>query len=270
MALAWAAKFPPELFLLSSLFSLLSPPCASGLHVRRVFKVLVPHRLFKPPKLSIYNLETLDLKISATSRVEEAFFNQIVALSEAGLLVLANAKKNAIYDVHLEYGSNPVATRMDYIAEFTVTMLILSFTGTDDLLPNGKDLVQVYYVQTQAIEQCALDLSYKPTEIPLSISTPKPSAHDTGSESAPTVRHPVSSTSMDTTTSVEFSILSLESRPSLPTVTSNNDILCIAPTPLALSPRFSGKLSGSRSPTIGFEPGLMLDDNCGDKKVIGY
>ncbi|GFS31489.1 hypothetical protein Acr_00g0017670 [Actinidia rufa] len=46
-------------------------------------------------------------------------------------------------------------------------------------------------------------------------------------------------------------------------------ILRVASTP-ALSPRFSGKLSGSRSPTNGFEPGLMLDDHCGDQKVIEY
>ncbi|MGI4673499.1 hypothetical protein ACR2XN_28950, partial [Klebsiella pneumoniae] len=69
---------------------------------------------------------------SAAPRVEDVFFNQVVALSQAGLLLLANAKKNAIYAVHLEYGPNPAATRMDYIAEFTVTMPILSFTGTSD------------------------------------------------------------------------------------------------------------------------------------------
>ncbi|GFS31706.1 transducin/WD40 repeat-like superfamily protein [Actinidia rufa] len=248
--------------------------------------------------------QTLDLKSSAASRVEEAFFNQVVALSQAGILVLANAKKNAIYAVHLEYGPNPAATGMDYIAEFTVTMPILSFTGTSDLLPNGEHIVQVYCVQTQAIQQYALDLSQclpplldnvlleksdssvvrnvtcaeglasfepsesKPTEIPLPISAPKPSAHDSGSESASTVRHPVSST-METITLSEFSTLSLESRPPLPTVTSNNDISCIASTPLAPSSRLSGKLSGSRSPTNGFEPGLILDDH-GDQQVIEY
>ncbi|GFS45204.1 transducin/WD40 repeat-like superfamily protein [Actinidia rufa] len=242
--------------------------------------------------------QTLDLKSSATSRVEEVFFNQVVALSQAGLLVLANAKKNAIYAVHLEYGPNPAATRMDYIAEFTVTMPILSFTGTSDLLPNGEHIVQVYCVQTQAIQQYALDLSQclpplldnvlleksdssavrnvnsteglaslepsgsKPTEIPLSISAPKPSVHDSGSESAPTVRHPMSSP-IETITSSEFS------RPSLPTVTGNNDISCIASTPLAPSPRLSGKLSGSRSPTNGFEPGLILDER-GDQQIIEY
>ncbi|KAL7186813.1 hypothetical protein ACSBR2_028521 [Camellia fascicularis] len=251
--------------------------------------------------------QTLDLKSSAESRVEEVFFNQVVALSQAGILLLANAKKNAIYAVHLEYGPNPSATRMDYIAEFTVTMPILSFTGTSDLLPHGVHIVQVYCVQTQAIQQYALDLSQclpppldnvvserldssflrdvtstegfatmepyvsKPTEIPLSSSAPKASIHDTGSESALTVRHPLRSPSMEAATSAEFTTLSMESRPtSIPNVSSNDDIPCVASPPLPLSPRVSRKLSGFRSPTNGFEPGLVLDDSGGDQEVSEY
>ncbi|CAN1178434.1 Varicose-related protein [Linum perenne] len=101
--------------------------------------------------------QTLTLMSSAAS-IEDTFFNQAVALPRAGLFLLANAKKNAIYAVHLEYGPYPAATRMDYIAEFTVTMPILSLTGTSDSLPNGEHIVQVYCVQTQAIQQYALDL----------------------------------------------------------------------------------------------------------------
>ena len=48
----------------------------------------------------------------------------MLALSKSGLLLLENAKKNAIYVVHLEYGSNSATTCMDYIAEFTITMPI--------------------------------------------------------------------------------------------------------------------------------------------------
>ncbi|GJS05930.1 hypothetical protein Tco_0362726 [Tanacetum coccineum] len=76
------------------------------------------------------------------------------------LLLLANAKKNAIYVVHLEYGPNPEATHMDYIAEFTMTMPILSFVGTSDILAHGDQIVHVYCVQTQAIQQYALDVSH--------------------------------------------------------------------------------------------------------------
>ncbi|KAM5552916.1 hypothetical protein ABKV19_025245 [Rosa sericea] len=98
---------------------------------------------------------TLELKGSAQPRVEDAFFNQVIALSQAGLLLLANAKKNAIYAVHLDLGGEPASTCMDYIAEFTVAMLILSFTGTS-ISPHGE---QIYCVQTQAIQQYAMDLS---------------------------------------------------------------------------------------------------------------
>ncbi|CAN0890940.1 Varicose-related protein [Linum grandiflorum] len=101
--------------------------------------------------------QTLTLMSSAAS-LEDTFFNQAVALPRAGLFLLANAKKNAIYAVHIEYGPCPAATRMDYIAEFTVTMPILSLTGTSDSLLNGEHIVQVYCVQTTAIQQYALDL----------------------------------------------------------------------------------------------------------------
>ncbi|KAA8523509.1 hypothetical protein F0562_009932 [Nyssa sinensis] len=251
--------------------------------------------------------QTLELKSSAETRVEEAFFNQVVALSQAGLLLLANARKNAIYAVHLEYGPNPAATRMDYIAEFTVTMPILSFTGTSDLLPHGERIVQVYCVQTQAIQQYALDLcrclppplenvvldrqdssvfrdaastegfatlepsGSKTAEMPLASSAPKPSIQESSSENASMVRHPVGSSSTDAATSLEFATSSMESKPiSLPTVTSDNDIACVASPPLPLSPRLSRKLSGFRSPTNSFEPGPSLNDRGGDQQVIEY
>lgn len=99
--------------------------------------------------------QTLLLKSTAEPRAEDAFFNQVLALPRAGLILLANAKRNAIYAVHIEYGPYPAATHMDYIAEFTVTMPILSLTGTSD---DGEHVVQVYCVQTQAIQQYALDL----------------------------------------------------------------------------------------------------------------
>ncbi|GKD06321.1 hypothetical protein Tco_1181295 [Tanacetum coccineum] len=73
------------------------------------------------------------------------------------LLLLANAKKNAIYVVHLEYGPNPEATHMDYIAEFTVTMPILSFQYALDVshsLPPPFD--------TAAYERQDSTLSYEP------------------------------------------------------------------------------------------------------------
>ncbi|KAL3508319.1 hypothetical protein ACH5RR_027720 [Cinchona calisaya] len=251
--------------------------------------------------------QTLELKSSAEARIEEAFFNQVVALSQAGLLLLANAKKNAIYVVHLDYGPNPASSRMDYVAEFTVTMPILSFTGTSDLLPHGEQIVQVYCVQTQAIQQYALDLSQclppplenatfdrsdstvsrgtisgdgfvssepsesRATEIPLSGSAPKFSIRDIGSENAALMTNPVSSASIELTTSQDFVASSMESKPvSLPVVTANADIASIASPPLPLSPRLSRNLSGLRSPLKSLEAGSLLSDRSGDSKVIEY
>ncbi|KAG6756841.1 hypothetical protein POTOM_040284 [Populus tomentosa] len=101
--------------------------------------------------------QTLELKSSAEPRVEEAFCNQVVALSQMGLILLANAKRNAIYAVHLDYGPNPASTHMDCISEFTVTMPILSLTGMSDV-QHGQSVAQVYCVQTQAIQQYTLEL----------------------------------------------------------------------------------------------------------------
>ncbi|XP_055824129.1 enhancer of mRNA-decapping protein 4-like [Solanum dulcamara] len=247
---------------------------------------------------------TLELKSSAEANVEEAFFNQVVALSQAGLLLLANAKKNAIYAVHLEYGPNPEATRMDYIAGFTVTIPILSFTGTSDLLPHGEQIVQVYCVQTQAIQQYALDLSQclppptesvafertesgisrdaasiegfapvdppgsKQQEFPLSSSAPKSSVHEIGSENSPTARYSTSTAPTELTTSQEFASSLLETKSStLPSVTSNSDIAPSASPPPPLSPKLSRKLSGFRGPSNSFGADTSDHDQVGNQKV---
>ncbi|XP_015881518.3 enhancer of mRNA-decapping protein 4 [Ziziphus jujuba] len=246
--------------------------------------------------------QTLDLKSSAEPRIEEAFFNQVVALPQAGLLLLANAKKNAIYAVHLEYGPNPVSTRMDYIAEFTVTMPILSFTGTS-ISPHGEHIVQVYCVQTQAIQQYALDLSQclppplenvgldksdstvsrdatsvdgfatldptgaKSSEIPGIASAFKP----TGSENAIAGRYPVSSNTVEVPTSKETATWNTELKPAaLTPATSDAEIVCVPSPPLPLSPRLSGKLSGLRSPADNFEPGPSFNEHAGDQTVNDY
>ncbi|WVZ73893.1 hypothetical protein U9M48_022150 [Paspalum notatum var. saurae] len=103
--------------------------------------------------------QTLELVSSLEPRAEEAFFNQVAVLSQASLILLANAKKNAIYAVHVEYGPDPASTRLDYIADFTVAMPILSLTGTHENQSDGEQVVQVYCVQTMAIQQYGLDLS---------------------------------------------------------------------------------------------------------------
>ncbi|XP_022716290.1 enhancer of mRNA-decapping protein 4-like isoform X2 [Durio zibethinus] len=230
--------------------------------------------------------QTLELRSSAESRVEDAFFNQVVALSRAGLFLLANAKKNAIYAVHIDYGPNPAATRMDYISEFTVTMPILSLTGTSDSLPGGEHTVQVYCVQTQAIQQYALDLSQclppplentdlektdsnvacvfdamnsdgsvsqelshgsKPTEMTPSSAIPMSPINSSSSEGAAMGPQKLSSSEV---TSISESIVSgMESKPSaLPSHLSAENMQNSSP-PLPLSPRLSRKSSGFGSPS---------------------
>ncbi|KAF4391367.1 hypothetical protein G4B88_016677 [Cannabis sativa] len=230
--------------------------------------------------------QTLELKSSTEPRVEDAFFNQVVALPQAGLLLLANAKKNAIYAVHLEYGPNPVATRMDYIAEFTVTMPILSFTGAS-ISPHGEHILQVFCVQTQAIQQYALDLSQcLPPPIENSaldrsesnvsrdratvegfpeISPLKPTAQASNSESA--MRYPVGS-SIEATSSKEIMTRSTEVKSvGLTPTASDADIVCAPSPPLPLSPRLSGKLSGFRTPLDTFESGTSFSDHASGEQA---
>ncbi|KAM1998432.1 hypothetical protein ACFX1R_006817 [Malus domestica] len=225
--------------------------------------------------------QTLELKSSSEPRVEEAFFNQVIALSQAGLLLLANAKKNAIYAVHLEFGSDPASTRMDYIAEFTVTMPILSFTGTS-ISSHGEQIVQVYCVQTLAIQQYALELlkclpppldnvgleksdsnisrdaigaegylsGSKPTEALLANSSPKPAVQESSSEGA--------------AANTESRLVSFAS------ATSDSDAVFVASPPITLSPKLSGKFSGIRSPADSSEAGRTLNDHGGDQLVNDY
>ncbi|KVI10269.1 WD40 repeat-containing protein [Cynara cardunculus var. scolymus] len=225
--------------------------------------------------------QTLELKSFAEPRVEDAFFNQVVALSQAGLLLLANAKKNAIYAVHLEYGPNPESTRMDYIAEFTVTMPILSFTGTSHLLLHGEHIVQVYCVQTQAIQQYALDLSQcLPPPIydvvhEKSGSTEGCSGSETsggkldeiGSEGAPTLSQPVSSPLTDVAISKGLFTSGAEAKSIPSPIANDTDISCVVSPTVPTSPKLSGKLSDFRSPSSGFEPRNQLN-GYGDQKIM--
>ncbi|VFQ82481.1 unnamed protein product [Cuscuta campestris] len=251
--------------------------------------------------------QTLELKSSTESQVGEAFFNQVVALSQAGLLLLANAKKNAIYVVHLDYGPNPAATRMDYIAEFTVTMPILSFTGASDILPHGDQKVRVYCVQTQAIQQYTLELSQclppplenimfdrlessasrdgtsvegfsqmetsgsKPIELPKSVSSaPKLPPSETSSQSAPSGRRYLSPAGTEITTSQGFATYSLESNPDTISITNTDaDVVPDSSAPLPASPRLPHELSGFRSSSNSFES-TPISDHGGDSKVVEY
>nr|AAM91544.1 unknown protein [Arabidopsis thaliana] len=226
--------------------------------------------------------QTLDLKSSTEPRAEEAFFNQVIALSEAGLLLLANAKRNALYAVHLDYGSSPVGTRMDYLSEFTVTMPILSFIGTND--PPEEPIVKVYCVQTLAIQQYTLDLclclpppienmgleksdssvsreanlvegmsepsGLKPTDLPSVDSVPKPSIIVNRSESANKLSFP----SAEATSQAIVPPNGEPKTSGLPSQTSGAGSAYATLPQLPLSPRLSSKLSGYHTPVEAIEP----------------
>ncbi|CAH8260313.1 unnamed protein product [Arabidopsis lyrata] len=226
--------------------------------------------------------QTLDLKSSTEPRAEEAFFNQVIALSEAGLLLLANAKRNALYAVHLDYGSSPVGARMDYLSEFTVTMPILSFIGTND--PPEEPIVKVYCVQTLAIQQYTLDLclclpppienmgleksdssvsreanlvegtsepsGLKPTDLPSVDSVPKPSIIVNRSESANKLSFP----SAEATSQAIVPPNGEPKTSGLPSQTSGAGSTYATSPQLPLSPRLSSKLSGYHTPVDAIEP----------------
>ncbi|CAA2997507.1 enhancer of mRNA-decapping 4-like [Olea europaea subsp. europaea] len=222
--------------------------------------------------------QTLELKSSTEARVEEVFFNQVLAFSQAGLLLLANAQRNALYAVHIEYGPNPAASRMDYIAEFTVTMPILSFTGTTELLPHGEQIVQVYCVQTQAIQQYALESSQcfpPPMENVGFEKSGSGISYDAASiEGLTNMESSVSKrTEIPTEPSKlqEFATSSMEAKP-VPSsaVTDDKDSASVASSPIPLSPRLSRELSGFRSPSGSFEPGILVKDRGTDSKVVDY
>lgn len=103
-------------------------------------------------------LQTLEFDSSTCrGKLESAFFNQVVIAQQGGLILVANAKRNAIYSVHVDFGSSPTSARMDYIAEFSVTMPILSLTIVEEnVTEKGNGTIQIYCVQTQAIQQYPL------------------------------------------------------------------------------------------------------------------
>lgn len=105
-------------------------------------------------------IQTLEFQSSSICKPEESFFNHIIGAPRAGLILIANAKKHAIYAIYIDFNSSSVAPRMAYLAEFSVATPILSFTVTDNSVnEKGEGIIKVFCVQTQAIQQYALDLS---------------------------------------------------------------------------------------------------------------
>ena len=107
-------------------------------------------------------IQTLEFQSSGAleGKHDNSIFNHLVVASRASLILLANAKRNSIYAVHVEFGLSPASACMNYLAEFSVTMPILSLTVTEETVRGiGEGKVQLYCVQTQAIQQYGLDVS---------------------------------------------------------------------------------------------------------------
>ncbi|CAD5181611.1 unnamed protein product [Musa acuminata subsp. malaccensis] len=159
-------------------------------------------------------------------------------------------------------------THMDYIADFTVAMPILSLTATHDFLPDGEQVVQIYCVQTQAIQQYALDLIQclpPPTtnvglvKDPLSrvfdtpslegAGVPEPSCGLTDSSLDGATSHAVASVSSEATRTNELSASSFEVQPSAPPLMkADADALQVAPSSVPLNVDFAGTLPAPKSP----------------------
>ncbi|KAG5533789.1 hypothetical protein RHGRI_027846 [Rhododendron griersonianum] len=174
--------------------------------------------------------QTLDLENSFESQIEESFLNQVVTLSQAGLLLIANAKKNAVcYTV-----------RTQAIQQYDFNLSQCLPPPLESMVSEKSDLIVTQTVCTYS--------DY---------------------ENEPMMRHISSSGSMDATTFADPSSLESRPI-ALPTVSSNIDISCVASPPLPLSPRLSKKLSSLRSPTNGFEPGPVVDDCGRDPHIVEY
>lgn len=107
-------------------------------------------------------IQTVEFQSSAAGEdVDGAFFNQVAVAPQANLIVVANAKKNAIYVLHVQFGSRPEKAQINYLAEFSVTIPILSLTVKEQRGSEGGPgaAVQIYCVQTAAIQQYSLLVS---------------------------------------------------------------------------------------------------------------
>lgn len=114
-----------------------------------------PGTSIPPPNQGWLCIQTLDFRASRSRAGEgkDAFYNLINVVDDESLILVANPDRLAIYAVHVSFGLSPQLPRMDYLAEFSVTMPIFSFSV--DLL-NQK--VVVSCVQSQGIQQYTLEV----------------------------------------------------------------------------------------------------------------
>ncbi|BDA40748.1 probable enhancer of mRNA-decapping protein 4 [Coccomyxa sp. Obi] len=124
---------------------------------------------------------------------EQAFYNHLVYHAASNLVVLANSRRNAVYTVHLGRGKE-CGLRFDYLAKFSVGYPILSVTAAQSAR-NGQEAVQLFCVQTQAIQQYSLhpQMCRAAADTALSAKEPEYSAASAHAGVSGPAQHPHSS-----------------------------------------------------------------------------
>lgn len=124
---------------------------------------------------------------------EQAFYNHLVYCPASSMVVLANSRRNAVYTVHLGPGKDS-ALRFDYLAKFSIGYPIVSLTAAE-LAGSGQETVQLFCVQTQAIQQYNLQpqVCRAPSHAPLSAREHDASAASAIAGVSGPAPHPLSS-----------------------------------------------------------------------------
>lgn len=169
------------------------------------------------------------LEFQSNGKPDIAFFNQVVVSSRANLVLLANAKRNAIYVAHVDFSSPSGGPRIDYLTEFSVGMPILSLTVADDgVSESGEGILKIFCLQTHVIQYYTVDMSQcLPNLIDGDGSTPNtpkkglgmmPATTPSVSSSFPASdkTHPRPMPNPTTSTGVSSNVSSLNSNPGIP------------------------------------------------------
>lgn len=95
-------------------------------------------------------LQVLELQSSDAG----GFFNHMLAMPHAGLVILANAKRKSVYALHITGGGDDGEAGFDYFTEFAVTMPLLSLAA---VTPSDEtQSIALFVVQPTAVQQYAL------------------------------------------------------------------------------------------------------------------
>lgn len=191
--------------------------------------------------------QILDLASSTQQSVEDAVFDQVVAMPQSGILLLAHAKKNSIYAVHIDYGPNPATTRMDYVVELAVTTPVYSLKGISGTLSNGEDFVHVCCVHAHGVERYGLSLHVRPPLESLALDRT-----DTGASRSFHVLY------------YTISAPTIKPHGRTPLLSTSSDSSLLASNPQKLSPSKATSLPDLVTSAAESKPGAILYSNGAD------